>query len=139
MSDTPTLELTSGAVLPEAAQAPAEPKLPDNIVIDAKGRTLKLGELDVLAESRLIRLVGAEAAINQAYMQCYVFPAVAVVEINGEPMPLPQTQREIDAAISRLGHEGVNAVIDHWAKQRKKLDEEAKRKVDEDAKAALKN
>ncbi|GAA7757453.1 hypothetical protein RN01_22575 [Cupriavidus sp. SHE] len=132
MSKIPTLELTPG----QDAPAPEAPK-DDNIVIDSTGRVLKLAELDVLAESRLIRLVGAEAAINQAYMQLYVMPAMAVVEIDAEPMPLPQTQREIDAAISRLGHHGINAVIKHWAKQREDKADQADKEAAE--KAALKN
>lgn len=129
MAKTPTLELNDTAAEAPAQDAP-EAVSPD-IVVDSKGRTLKLAELDVLAESRLIRLVGAEAAMNQAYMQFYVSPAVAVVQIDGEDVPMPLTQREIDAAISRLGHHGINAVLAHWTAQRKKKEE--------DEKAAVKN
>lgn len=135
MSKTPTLELRDAA---GDAPAPETPPKADNIVVDAKGRTLKLGELDVLAESRLIRLIGGEAAMNQPYMRLYVMPAVSVVEIDAEPMPLPQTQREIDAAISRLGHEGINAVIEHWSGQRKAA-EAAQAEKEAAEKAALKN
>lgn len=138
MSKAPTLELTQGQEAPaSSAPAPDAPKAA-NIVIDSKGRTLKLAELDVLAESRLIRLIGGEAAMNQPYMRLYVMPAVSVVEIDAEPMPLPQTQREIDAAISRLGHEGINAVIEHWSEQRKAA-EAALAEKEAAEKAALKN
>ncbi|MDW3683109.1 hypothetical protein RA280_15390 [Cupriavidus sp. CV2] len=127
MAKTPTLELNPTAQAP--AQDAPESLAPD-IVVDSKGRTLKLTELDVLAESRLIRVVGAEAAMNPAYMRLYVMPAVSVVQIDGEDVPMPMTQREIDAAIGRLGHHGINAVIEHLSAQRKN---------EEDEKAAVKN
>lgn len=112
MTKKPTLELNSATV-----EQPATPV--DNLVTDSKGRVLKVVEPDVLAESRLMRMVGAEAALNPAYMRLYVIPAVSVVEIDAEEMPFPMTQREVDAAISRLGHEGIDAVVAHIAKKRK--------------------
>ena len=111
MTKKPTLELNAATV--------EQPALPDNIVTDSKGRVLKVAEPDVLAESRLMRLVGAEAALNPAYMRLYVIPAVSVVEIDGEEMPFPMNQREVDAAISRLGHHGIDAVLKRTAEKNK--------------------
>jgi DNA-binding transcriptional LysR family regulator len=113
----PTLEMTAATV--------EQPAVIDNIVTDAKGRVLKVVEPDVLAESRLMRMVGPEAALNPAYMRLYVMPAVSVVEIDGEEMGFPLTQREVDAAISRLGHEGINAVLERNAAKKKKEEEDA--------------
>lgn len=118
MTKKPTLELNTATVEQPATIA-------DNLVTDAKGRVLKVVEPDVLAESRLMRMVGAEAALNPAYMRLYVMPAVSVVEIDGDAMPFPMSQREVDAAISRLGHEGINAVLERNAALRKKEEEDA--------------
>lgn len=118
MTKKPTLEMTAALVEQPTAAA-------DNLVTDSKGRILKVVEPDVLAESRLMRSVGPEAALNPAYMRLYVMPAVSVVEIDGEEMPVPTTQREIDAAISRLGHEGINAVVAHIAGKRKEEEDVA--------------
>lgn len=120
MTKKPTLELNAATV--------EQPVVADNLVTDSHGRVLKVVEPDVLAESRLMRMVGPEAALNPAYMRLYVIPAVSVVEIDGEEMGFPLTQREVDAAISRLGHHGIDAVVAHTA---------AKRKAGEDA--AVKN
>ncbi|MDW9242678.1 hypothetical protein [Burkholderia cepacia] len=111
MTKKPTLELNTATV--------EQPVAVDNLVTDSKGRVLKVIEPDVLAESRLMRMVGPEAALNPAYMRLYVIPAVSVVEIDGEEMGFPQTQREVDAAISRLGHHGIDAVVAHIAAKRK--------------------
>jgi len=81
------------------------------IVVDSKGRSLKIKPLDVLYESRLTRTLGGEVAMNMAYMLGFVFPAASVCEIDGEEVPAPQTQREIDASIQRLGREGLTAVM----------------------------
>lgn len=110
MTKKPTLELNTATV--------EQPVAADNLVTDSKGRVLKVVEPDVLAESRLMRMVGPEAALNPAYMRLYVIPAVSVVEIDGEEMGFPLTQREVDAAISRLGHHGIDAVVAHIASKR---------------------
>lgn len=100
---------------PAAQPAPADA----NVVTDSLGRKLTVKTLDILYESRLARIVGAEAAANATYMLGYVFPAVSVVAIDGEDVPLPQTQLEIDASITRLGREGLTAVMRHIEAQAK--------------------
>lgn len=114
MTKKPTLELNPTESAPQA----------DNFVTDGKGRTLKVQPPDVLTESRLIRLIGQEAALNSAYLGGYVFPAVSVVEIDGEPMGFPTSQREIDALIQMLGREGLSAVIEHLSPKKKEVDEQ---------------
>jgi hypothetical protein len=59
----------------------------------------------------------------------YVVPAVSVVAIDGEEMPFPMTQREIDASIQRLGEAGIRAVIMHMNEKRER----------DEAKDAVKN
>ncbi|MBB3258221.1 hypothetical protein F4827_003089 [Paraburkholderia bannensis] len=84
--------------------------LPDNVVIDSRGRRLVIGEPDFLTESRIIRALG-EASLNTGYVMGYVMPAVRVVEIDGVHVPCPTNLNQVEAAIARLGREGAAAVI----------------------------
>ena len=90
----------------------------DDMVVDAKGRSLKIKQPDVLQESRLVRVIG-EAAMNTAYMTGYVLPAAMVVEIDGDAIPFPSSVREVEAQIVRLGRDGMAAVLAHFAAQAK--------------------
>lgn len=127
MTKKPTLELNPTEDATDAAETQAS-----NVVTDARGRTLKIVEPDVLTESRLVRMLGEDAAFNAAYMEAYVFPAVSVTEIDGVEMPFPTTQREVDASIQRLGREGIGAASLYRVNKRK-----AEQKKAEDA--AVKN
>jgi hypothetical protein len=97
--------------LNEGAQAPAAAD--DDVVTDSRGRRLKIKRPDILQESRLVKTMG-EASTNQAYMTGYVLPAAMVVEIDGEAVQFPNSQREVDASITRLGREGIEAVLNHF-------------------------
>lgn len=93
---------------PAVTQAAPQP----DTVVDKLGRVLTLKEPDILAESRLVRLVG-DAAMNHAYMIAYVTPAAMVIAINGESQSFPQSELELNAAIQRLGREGQTAVLSY--------------------------
>ncbi|MBU9203130.1 hypothetical protein KTD31_17375 [Burkholderia multivorans] len=95
-----------------AAQAPAADALPENVVVDPRGRRLVLREPDFLTESRIMRALG-DAASNTSYVLAYVMPAVQVVEIDGAMLPPPTTLEQIEAAIARLGRDGTTAVLEH--------------------------
>lgn len=82
-------------------------------ITDALGRKLKIKPIDVLYESQLARMFGAEAATNPTYMMGFVYPAASVCEIDGVPCPRPTSQKEIDDAIQRLGREGFAAFMQH--------------------------
>jgi hypothetical protein len=92
----------------------------DVFVTDAKGRKIKIQAPDVLFESRLIRMVGQESAMNTAYMYGYCMPAVNAVEIDGEPVKFPTSVLQLEAIITRLGHDGLNAILSY---QKQKVDE----------------
>ncbi|MES2978295.1 MAG: hypothetical protein V4731_07720 [Pseudomonadota bacterium] len=81
------------------------------VLTDSLGRQLKFKTLDILYESRLTRMIGAEAASNPNYMMGYVLPAASVFEIDGTSVEPPTTPAELDAAISRLGREGLAAFL----------------------------
>ena len=117
---TPATTATHAAPAAVAAGAGA-----DNVVVlkDALGRELKIKPLDVLYESRLARMIGAEAATNQAYMMGFVLPAASVFEIDGVAHPPPVTQKELDDAITRLGREGIAAVMQRMQMEMEQLKE----------------
>jgi len=75
---------------------------------DANGRIITLRKPGVLAQFRMVEMLG-ETAANQTYMSM-VLPLIYVTAIDGEPVPAPSTKRELEALIQRLDEEGVGAV-----------------------------
>ena len=102
--------------------------LPDNVVIDAKGRSIKVREIGPLEESRLVRSVGGDAAMNPVYMSGYVIPVCMIEEIDGVPALMPTTQREVDAAIQRADRHGIEAVLAHLQTKSEAMAPEAEAK-----------
>jgi hypothetical protein len=76
---------------------------------DGNGRSITLQKPGVLAQFRLIKILG-DTAKNTTYVQM-VLPLTYVVEIDGLDVAQPNSEREIDALISRLDEEGVTAVM----------------------------
>jgi hypothetical protein len=102
MSDTP-----SGRIV-AAAQQPIE-------IMDASARVMKLRTLGVLDQVRLLRAIGPDQSRNEPYVML-VQAAASVCEIDGVPVPFPANERQIDAAIARLGDEGFAAISVHMRK-----------------------
>lgn len=78
----------------------------------ADGRKLTIQQPSILQEARIVRAMG-DSSSNAVYMSGYVLPAVYVTAIDGEPVIFPNTQREVEGMITRLGREGLEAVIEH--------------------------
>lgn len=93
-------------------------------VTDSLGRKLTIKEPDILQEARLSRVVGADASTNIGYMLGYVMPAAMVTAIDGDDLIFPMTEREIDAAIKRLGRPGIGAVMAHLTSKGKNTEAE---------------
>jgi hypothetical protein len=100
----------------QAAAKPAPQASSDVVVRDSLGRDLTLREPGILDESRLARLMG-DSSTNMGYMLGYVTPAAMVVAIDGVEMPFPRSEPQVDAAIQRLGREGLAAVMGHLTAQ----------------------
>lgn len=78
------------------------------IVTDQLGRSIKLRKPTPLQKLNLTSWVGAENAMNPAYMltvQSYLH----VCEINGEAVNI-RTKLQLEALITRLGEEGEDAI-----------------------------
>ena len=80
---------------------------------DSRGRSIQLKNPGILAQYRLVKMIGAESAKNEVYVNMLV-PLLWVTEIDGEAVGTPLSEREIEALIQRLGEEGISAIISHW-------------------------
>lgn len=80
------------------------------VVTDARGRSIKLKKPGVLAQFRLVEMMG-ESAKNEVYMGM-VLPLIFVCEIDGDPVFMPASKREVEALITRLDEDGIATVMD---------------------------
>lgn len=78
------------------------------VITDANGRAIKLKKPGVLAQFRLVEILG-ESAKNQVYLGM-VLPLVFVAEIDGDVVHQPQSKRELEALIQRLDEDGIAAI-----------------------------
>jgi hypothetical protein len=80
------------------------------VTIDTpNGFAVTLKRPGVLSSFRLVKMLG-DAARNVVYMNM-VLPFTYIVAIDGKPVAPPNTEREIEALISRLDEDGVAAVM----------------------------
>jgi hypothetical protein len=100
------------------------------VVVDARGRSIKLKKPGVLAQYRLIEVLG-DTAKNEVYT-AMVLPLLFVSEIDGDVLMPLASKREIEALIQRLDEEGLEAVSNGVSDNFGKTDPDAD-------KAALKN
>jgi hypothetical protein len=96
----------------------------EDTITDAKGRKITLRKLNVLDQVRLLRAVGPEQARNQPYFEIVTMSA-SVFSIDGVPFAIPTNERQIDAAIDRIGDDGFGALMVHMRKQIKEVEDAA--------------
>ena len=99
-------------------------------VTDSAGRAIKLRKPGVLAQYRLVEVLG-DSARNDVY-RGMVIPLIYVSEIDGTAVPQPSTKLQVEALIQRLDEHGIAAVMDGVNQNFGEQDPEA-------TKAALKN
>lgn len=78
-------------------------------VTDARGRVFTLKRPGVLAQYRLVDMLG-ESAKNEVYMGM-VLPITYVSAIDGESVFQFSTRRELDALIQQLDEDGIAAIM----------------------------
>lgn len=124
----PRVQVTSaegGAAqqLVTATQAPVQ-------VTDAQGRKITLKRPGVLAQYRLVELLG-DTAKNEVYMGM-VLPLIFVTSIDDEAVAQPTTKRQVEALIQRLSDDGVKAVMEgvqgHFAPANEEAQQDAVKK-----------
>jgi hypothetical protein len=78
-------------------------------VVDAAGRHILVRNLNALDKPRMFKAVGAELAQNTPYLGMAML-AWSVTAIDSVPVPLPTSEAQIEALVSRLGDDGLDAV-----------------------------
>jgi len=77
-------------------------------VQDALGRRLMLRRLNAVDRLRLFKAIGPTLSENAAYLGMALL-AVSVSSIDDVPLPAPGSEAQLEALISRLGDEGLEA------------------------------
>lgn len=96
---------------------PSEEILEDTVVTvaDTRGRKFALKRPSVLAQFRLVDLLG-ESARNETYMSM-ILPIIWVVGIEEQgiedPVSFPTSRRELDALIQRIDEPGIVAIAEY--------------------------
>ena len=102
-----TMNKPSAALQSATEQLTAEANR-SHVVTDSTGRRITLQKPGLLAQFRLVKLVGGDTASNRVYMTM-ILPVTFVVAIDGVPVPTPSTQAHLDALIQRLDEHGLEA------------------------------
>lgn len=108
MTEVPTVTIRSTADTPEADAAPVVSGLRPGTVIDAKGRKIVVRPVNTLEEFRLAKIMGE--AGESGWARSIALQAASVREFEGEPEMFPNSDREIEVMVERLGTEGFEAV-----------------------------
>jgi hypothetical protein len=80
----------------------------DHIVTSASGKKITLKRPEVLAQLRLVDAIG-DSASNRVYL-AMCLPLMYVADIDGVPVHLPATKREVEALFQRLDEDGLESV-----------------------------
>lgn len=78
-------------------------------VLDNEGRELQIRQLGALDRLRLYKTLGDQLSSNDSYFGV-AYLAASVTQVDGVPLPWPGTEAQIEAAVSRLGDAGLDAV-----------------------------
>lgn len=81
----------------------------ERVVEDARGRRLSLRALTMLDRLRLFKALGAELAMNDAYLGVASL-AASVTSVDGVPLLFPASEAAVENAVERLGEDGIEAV-----------------------------
>ena len=106
-----------------------------DVITDAKGRKLTTRKLNVLDQVKLLRAIGPDQARNQPYVDIVTMSA-SVADIDGIPLVIPTNERQIDAAIGRIGDEGFAALMVYMKREIAAVEAAAEAAADGEAKAA---
>lgn len=97
-----------------AAAAPSQQVTRDanyQVNVDASdGRTITLRKPGVLAQFKMIEMLGGETAANQVFVNM-VLPVMYVTAIDGEAVSRITTRIQLDALIQQLDESGIEAVM----------------------------
>lgn len=96
----------------DVADAPAAPKVSKSgstmEVTDTRGRKIVVKKLNALEKMRLAKVMGPDGVTNPSY-SAYATIAASVISIDGEHEPFPMTTRALEAMVTQLDDEGLEA------------------------------
>lgn len=99
----------------------------ETTVKDANGRVITLKKPGVLAQFKLVEVLG-DTSSNQVYMGM-VMPLIFVSAIDGDPVQTPRSKLQVEALIQRLDEAGIMAVQtkvrEHYGQSTPEADKEA--------------
>lgn len=78
-------------------------------IVDSSKRRLVVRLPNALDKLRVFKAAGADLASNQPWISMAVL-ASSVTAIDDIPVPFPTSEGQIEALISRLGDEGLDAI-----------------------------
>lgn len=123
MSKPPRVELLDNESPTTSARIIAD----DNKIeyeVDTRGRRIGVKKIKLVNAHRLARVVGGETASNNvAYLQ--VLSVASVVEIDGEMIPQPGTNLQVEALMTRLDFDGLTAAMKALERLSPKKEDEA--------------
>lgn len=98
----------SEGLTPSEAVVKAASKV--TVLTDSLGRKISVRRPGVLGQFHLVEIVGPELARNPVYLNM-TMPVLWVVDIDGEPLHEPASKLELEAALQRLGEEGLDVLM----------------------------
>jgi len=104
---------------PSARLVAAAQSVPETT--DAQGRRLALRRLTALDKLRLFKAAGPLLAQNQPWLGMALL-AASVTAIDDIPVPPPASEAQIEALVSKLGDDGIDAVAKMLAPETPALD-----------------
>jgi hypothetical protein len=85
-------------------------------VTTQQGRVLTVQPLAGLKRLRFLKILGAENAKNELYA-AHCGLAVCVTAIDGDPVPFPASEIQLEALYQRLDDDGISAVMEAFQKR----------------------
>ncbi len=82
---------------------------PTVVVKDSHGRSITIQKLNALDRLRLFEALGSELSDNTLYLG-YAMIAACVTAIDNAPEASPNSKRDIELMVQKLGDEGLAAI-----------------------------
>jgi hypothetical protein len=108
----PSFELNPTAEMPSAAIVRNGNK--SATVVDTLGRSITVKRLSALDRMRLFAIAGPELSTNEPWIGMAAL-AFAVTQIGDDPNVRPNTLRELEMHVDRLGDESLEAAAKAYA------------------------
>lgn len=83
-------------------------------VVDSEGRHITLRRMTALDKLRLFKTAGPVLAQNQPWLGMAML-ACSVASIDDVPVPVPVSEQQVEALVSRLGDAGIAAIAEALA------------------------